>query len=44
MVSGEPRSYEYPMQRISVAIQLGNATSVIGTLPDSATIDLDFVA
>ena len=44
MVSREPRSYEYLMQRIPVAIQLGNATSVIRTLPDSATTNLDFVA
>ena len=33
MVSGEPKSFGFLMQRISVAIQIGNATSVLGTLP-----------
>ena len=32
MVSGEPKSFGLLMQRISVAIQIGNATSVLGTL------------
>ena len=32
--SGEPRSLEFLRQRISVELQRGNATSVLGTMKD----------
>ena len=38
MVTGEPQSYAFLMQRISVAIQTGNATSVISSLPVNVII------
>ena len=42
MATGEPKSYTYLLQRLSVAIQVGNAASVTGTLPsDSQDIDFD---
>ncbi len=31
--TGEPRSFSYFRQRISIAIQRGNSTSVYGTIP-----------
>ena len=39
MASGEPRSLSFLLQRISVAIQIGNATSVLGSLP---VVDSDY--
>ena len=42
MATGEPKSYTHLLQRLSVAIQVGNAASVMGTLPsDSQDIDFD---
>ena len=32
--TGEPNSYVYLIQRLSVAIQVGNSISVLGTLPN----------
>ena len=32
--TGEPNSYIYLIQRLSVAIQVGNSISVLGTLPN----------
>jgi len=32
--TGEPRSSSFLMQRVSVAVQRGNAASVLGTLPN----------
>ena len=40
-VSGEPRSRTFLLQRLSVAIQRGNAASVLGTV--NSSIDLDVV-
>ena len=40
MVTGEPRLYAFLMQRISVAIQIGNATSVMASLPVNATTSI----
>ena len=40
-VSGEPRSRTFLMQRLSVAIQRGNAASILGTV--NSSIDLDVV-
>lgn len=40
-VTGEPKSFAFLMQRISVAVQVGNATSVIGSLP--VTVSDNFV-
>ncbi len=37
--TGEPRSTEFLLQRLSVAIQQGNAACVLGTLPDSEGLD-----
>ena len=36
-VTGEPQSFVFLMQRLSVAVQTGNAVSVLGTVgfPDS---------
>ena len=31
-VTGEPQSFVFLMQRLSVAVQTGNAVSVLGTL------------
>ena len=41
MATGEPRSYEFLLQRISVAIQMGNAASVLGSLPIPNISSLD---
>ena len=38
-VTNEPRSYQFLMQRLSVAIQRGNSACVLGTVP--ATLGLD---
>ena len=37
--TGEPRSTYYLFQSLSIAIQRGNAASVIGTLPNSRELD-----
>ena len=39
--TGEPSSYAYLLQRLSMAIQIGNAATVLGTLdkPDIAPFD-----
>ena len=42
MVTREPRSYAFLMKRISGAIQIGNATSVIASLPVNATTSISF--
>jgi len=34
-VSGDPRSHAFLLQRLSLAIQRGNAAAVVGTLPNS---------
>jgi hypothetical protein len=34
--SGEPRSCAYLIQRISIAIQRGNAASILATVPTSS--------
>jgi hypothetical protein len=36
--TGEPRSRYFLVQRISIAIQRGNAASILGTLPSSANL------
>ena len=41
MATGEPRSYAFLLQRISVAIQTGNASSVLGSLPTPSIPFLD---
>jgi len=38
-VTLEQRSFGYLMQRLSVAIQRGNAVCVIGTVPSSTNLD-----
>ena len=43
MVTGEPKSHAFLMQRISVAIQVGNATSVIASLSISVAVNIDFM-
>ena len=35
MSTGEPKSHDYLIQRISMAIQVGNTVSVLGSLPIS---------
>jgi len=37
--SGEPRSTAFLFQRLSIAIQRGNAASITGTSPPSAKLD-----
>ena len=37
--TGEPRSRQYLSQRLSIDIQRGNAASVLGTLPQSRSLD-----
>ena len=37
--TGEPRSLEFLKQRISLDIQRGNSASVLGTLPQSHSLD-----
>ena len=37
--TGEPKSLEFLKQRISLAIQRGNSASVLGTLPQSRSLD-----
>ena len=38
-VTAEPRSFQFLMQRLSVAVQRGNAACVVGTVPFSACWD-----
>ena len=38
-VTNDPRETSFLLQRISVAVQLGNAASVVGTLPDKRGIE-----
>ena len=33
MANGEPKSYAYLLQQLSLAIQAGNAASVLGSIP-----------
>ena len=40
--AGEPQSYSFLMQRIAVAIQIGNATTVIASLPVNAATSISF--
>ena len=42
MATGESRSFAYLLQRISVAVQVGNALSIIATIPDSVHCDFDY--
>ena len=39
MATGEPRSYQFLCQRLSVAIQRGNAACVVGTVPGSRGLE-----
>ena len=41
MATGETRSFSFLLQRMSVAIQTGNAVSVLGTLPTNNDCDND---
>ena len=41
-VTGEPRSLEYLLQRISVTVQQGNAAAVLGTMGRSAGLETSF--
>ena len=38
-VTKERRSFEFLMQRVSVAIQRGNAACILGTLPSTSELD-----
>ena len=38
-VTAEPRSFQFLMQRLSVAVQRGNAACVLGTVPTSHGLD-----
>ena len=38
-VTGEPRSFQFLMQQLSVTVQLGNAACILGTVPDSQGLD-----
>ena len=37
--SGEPRSFQFLLQRLSVTVQRGNAACVVGTVPSSHGLD-----
>jgi hypothetical protein len=39
VVTGEPRSIKFTMQRISIIVQHGNASCIVGTVPLSVTLD-----
>ena len=43
VATAEPRSFQFLMQRLSVAIQRGNAACIIGTVPSSAGWDEVFL-
>ncbi len=38
-ITGEPKSKHYLIQRVSLAIQQGNALSIISSIPKSSTLD-----
>jgi len=38
-ITGEPRQKMYLTQRISIAIQRGNAASIMGTLPPAVPME-----
>ena len=38
-LSGEPRSHSFLVQRISIAIQRGNAAAVLGSIPSSPNLE-----
>jgi len=38
-VTGEPKSRTYLLQRISIALQRGNASSILGTIPSSSSLE-----
>ena len=40
-VTGEPRSHQFLMQRLSVTLQRGNAACVLGTV--TSTLGLDYI-
>jgi len=37
--TAEPRSFSFLMQRLSVAVQRGNAACVTGTAPSTSSLD-----
>jgi len=37
--TAEPRSFTFLMQRLSIAVQLGNAICVTGTAPSTSSLD-----
>ena len=37
--TAEPRSYQFLMQRVSVAVQRGNAACIVGTVPSAVDLD-----
>ena len=39
VTTAEPRSYQFLMQRISVAVQRGNASCIVGTVPSPVDWD-----
>jgi len=39
--TAEPRSFSFLMQRLSVAVQRGNAVCVTGTAPSTSSLDKD---
>jgi len=39
--TAEPRSFSFLMQRLSVAVQRGNAVCVTGTAPSTSSLDND---
>ena len=43
VVSGEPRSTSFLLQRMSIAVQRGNVAAVLGTLPAGAELDEIFL-
>jgi len=38
-VTGKPKSTTYLLQRISIALQRGNASSILGTIPSSSALE-----
>ena len=40
MATGEPQSFSFLMQRLAVAVQVGNAISVLGTLIGSCDAEV----
>jgi len=43
VAAGEPRSTQFLFQRLSIAIQRGNAASVLGTASSDGCLDVDDV-